>query len=73
MHWFSTDQKLFERFLETVFRVSGVDRVSLFERILPLDTESEDKLVGDTFLPFDTESVYEKTVGDSDSFEILKI
>ena len=44
MHRFSTDQKLFERFLETVFRVSGFDRFQLFERILQLDTESAEKL-----------------------------
>ena len=32
--------ELFERFVETVFRVSGFDRFSLFERILPFETES---------------------------------
>ena len=39
-----------------VFRVSGVDRFSLVERIFQLDTESAEILDGDTFSPFDTES-----------------
>ena len=60
MHRFSTDQKLFERFLETVFRVSGFDRFSLFERILQLDTECADQLGFDTFSPFDTESGFDR-------------
>ena len=46
----------FLRFLKMVFSVSGFDRFSLFERILPSDTESADNLGGDTFSPFDTES-----------------
>jgi hypothetical protein len=38
-----------------VFRVSGFDRFSLFERVLPSDTESAEIFGGDTFSPFDTE------------------
>jgi hypothetical protein len=53
---FSTDRKLFERFLETVFMVSGFDRLPLFERILQLETEFIETLGGDTISPFDTES-----------------
>jgi len=55
-----------------VFRVSGFDRFPLFERVLPSDTESAEILGGDTFSPFDTESVCEKTNRDSDSFEDFK-
>lgn len=43
-----------------VFSVSGFDRFSLFERILQLETESADRLGFDTFLPFETESVFER-------------
>jgi len=39
-----------------VFRVSGFDSFSLFERILQFDTEFMETLGGDTFSPFDTES-----------------
>ena len=56
-----------------VFRFSGFDRFSLFERVLQLDTESAEILGGDSFSPFDTESVCEKTGSDSDSFEDFKI
>ena len=56
-----------------VFRFSGFDRFSFFERVLQFDTESAEILGGDTFSSFDTESVCEKTVNDSDSFYILKI
>ena len=43
-----------------VFRVSGFDRFSLFERVLQFDTESAETLVGDTFLPFDMESGFDR-------------
>jgi len=49
--------ELFERFLKVVFSVSGFDRFSYFERVLQFDTESAEKLGGDSFLAFDTESV----------------
>jgi hypothetical protein len=39
-----------------VFRFSGFDRISLFERILQQDTESAENFGGDTFSPFDRES-----------------
>jgi hypothetical protein len=52
---------------------SGFDRVSLFERILQLDSEFIDLLDGDTLLPVDTESVREKTASAIDSFEVFKI
>ena len=43
-----------------VFRFSGFDRFSLFERILPFDTEFIDLLGGDTFSPFESDSVFDK-------------
>jgi len=52
-----TDQELFERFLETVFRVSGFDRFSFLERILQLNSEFIEKLGGEKFSPFGTELV----------------
>jgi hypothetical protein len=48
-----------------VFRFSGFDRSSLFERVLQSDTESAEKLGFDSFSPFDTETVCEKSGGDS--------
>ena len=43
-----------------VFRCSGFDRFSFFERVLPFDTESADQLVFDTFSPFYTESGFDR-------------
>ena len=43
-----------------VFRFSGSDRFSLFEKILHFDTEYAEKFGGDTFSPFDTESGFDK-------------
>ena len=56
-----------------VFRFSGFDWFSCFERVLQLGTESTDKLGFDTFSPFDTDLVCEWTASDSDSFEDFKI
>lgn len=55
-----------------VFRFSGVDQFSFFEKILQLDTESAEKLGGDIFSPVDTDSSGERTAADIDSFEVLK-
>jgi hypothetical protein len=52
----STGLSFFERFFKKVFRVSGVDRVPLFDRFLQFDTEFNGTFLADTFLPFDTES-----------------
>jgi len=81
VHRFSTDHKLFERFLETVFRVSGFDRFSLFERVLPFETESGFnraeflerflKMVF-RFSGFDRFSLFERVLpSDTESAEIL--
>ena len=43
-----------------VFSVSGVDKFSFFERILQFETESAEKLGGDSFSPFDTESGFDR-------------
>lgn len=48
--------KFLERFLKAVFRFWGFDKFSLFERIIQINTEFAEKLDGDTFSPFDTES-----------------
>ena len=39
-----------------VFRVSGFDSLSLFERVLQFDTEFTEAFGGDIFSPLDNES-----------------
>ena len=50
--------ELFERFFKVVFRFSGFDRFSVFERVLQFDTESAEILGVDTFLPVDSLTIF---------------
>ncbi len=57
---FSTEPSSLRDFLKWFFSVSGSDSFSLFERILQFDTKFAEKLGGDTFSPFDTESGFDR-------------